>query len=63
MMADVAHACKKYGYSKEQAYKKFDDFKSKTPREIVDKVYSSSKSRAKIKLEVWNDCMAKISGD
>lgn len=63
LIADVAHANKKYGYPKERAYQYFDSFESKTPQEIIDKVYSSSKSRAAIKLEIWNDCMVKISDD
>jgi hypothetical protein len=63
LIADVAYANKRYGYPKEQAYEKFTKFKSKTPRQIVDKVYASDKGRAEIKLDVWNDCMTKISED
>lgn len=63
LIADVAYANKRYGYPKEQAYKKFAKFKSKTPQQVVDKVYASDKSRAQIKLDVWNDCMTKISED
>lgn len=63
LIVDVAYSNKKYGYAKEHAYKQFAKFKSKTPYEIVDMVYSSSASRTEIKLDVWNACMTKISGD
>lgn len=60
LIADLAYGYKHYGYPKQQAYQQFAVFKSKTPKRIVDQVYASNKSRAEIKLGVWNSCMANI---
>ena len=61
LIAHTAYNNKKSRRSKENTYKIFEKFNSKAPNKIIDQVYSSSKSRAEIKLDVWNNCMRKIS--
>ena len=61
LMAEVAHAYKSTGKPKEQAYAHFAQFKSTTPKTIVDWVYASPKERTAIRMEVWNTCMAEVS--
>ena len=62
LMAEVAFQYKTSGKPKEQAYAHFAQFKSSTPNAIVDLVYASTKERAAVRMEVWNSCMAEISG-
>jgi hypothetical protein len=62
LMADVAFQYKASGKPKDQAYAQFAQFKSSTPKAIVDLVYDSTKDRAAIRMEVWNSCMADLSG-
>jgi hypothetical protein len=62
LIADVAFQSKASGKSKEQAYAQFAQFKSSTPKAIVDLVYDSTKDRAAIRMDVWNSCMADLSG-
>jgi hypothetical protein len=62
LIADVAFQYKASGKSKEQAYAQFAQFKSSTPKAIVDLVYDSTKDRAAIRMEAWNSCMADLSG-
>ncbi len=63
LIADVAFAYKKYGVPKTDVYKQFKKYNEKTSREIIDRVYASSKSRALVKLDEWNSCMIEISRD
>lgn len=60
LIAGVAYAYKKYNYPRQQAYKHFSALKGKMPNKIVDLVYNSSESRARLKLGIWNACMARI---
>ena len=62
LIADVAFQYKASGKPKEQAYAQFAQFKSSTPKSIVDVVYASTKERAAVRMEVWNTCMADLSG-
>ena len=62
LMAEVAFQYKVSGKPKEQAYAHFVQFKSSTPKSIVDLVYASTKERAAVRMEVWNTCMADLSG-
>jgi hypothetical protein len=62
LIADVAFQYKASGKPKDQAYAQFAQFKSSTPKGIVDLVYDSTKDRAAIRMEVWNSCMADLSG-
>ena len=62
LMADVAFQYKASGKPREQAYAQFAQFKSSTPKSIVDLVYASTKERAAVRMEVWNTCMANLSG-
>jgi hypothetical protein len=62
LIADVAFQYKASGKPKEQAYAYFAQFKSSTPKAIVDLVYASTKERAAVRMEVWNTCMAELSG-
>jgi hypothetical protein len=62
LIADLAFQYKASGKPKEQAYAQFAQFKSSTPRSIVDVVYASTKERAAVRMEVWNTCMAELSG-
>ena len=62
LMADVAFQYKSSGKPKEQAYAHFAQFKSSSPKAIVDLVYDSTKERAAIRMDVWNSCMADLSG-
>ena len=62
LMAEVAFQYKTSGKPKEQAYAYFVQFKSSTPKSIVDLVYASAKERAAVRMEVWNTCMAELSG-
>jgi hypothetical protein len=62
LIADVAFQSKASGKPKDQAYAEFAQFKSSTPKAIVDLVYDSTKDRAAIRMEVWNSCMADLSG-
>jgi len=62
LMAEVAFQYKTSGKPKEQAYAHFVRFKSSTPKSIVDLVYASIKERAAVRMEVWNTCMAELSG-
>jgi hypothetical protein len=62
LMAEVAYQYKAAGKPKEQAYAHFVRFKSSTPKSIVDLVYGSAKERAAVRMEVWNTCMAELSG-
>ena len=62
LMAEVAFQYKMSGKPKEQAYAHFVQFKSSTPKSIVDLVYASTKERAAVRMEVWNTCMANLSG-
>jgi hypothetical protein len=61
LIADVTHAYKTAGAPKDDAYTHFEKFNPKTTHSIIDKVYSSSQTRADIKLEIWNSCMALIA--
>jgi hypothetical protein len=61
LIADVAFQYKAAGKPKDQAYAQFAQFKSATPKAIVDQVYDSTKDRAAIRMEVWNSCMADLS--
>jgi len=61
LIADVAYGYKSSGKAKDKAYAHFVKLKGKTPNSIIDSVYASSKNRSAIKLDVWNNCMAKIS--
>lgn len=63
LIADAAYGYRKYGYSKQKVYKQFAQFKSKAPQRIVDRVYASHESRAAIKMQVWQTCMAKIPSE
>jgi hypothetical protein len=62
LMAEVAYQYKASGKPKEQAYAHFVQFKSSTPKSIVDLVYASAKERVAVRMEVWNTCMAELSG-
>lgn len=61
LIADVAYSYKSSGAPRENAYAYFAKFNSKTPDMIVDRVYTSTRSRPEIKLDEWNSCMAVIS--
>lgn len=61
MMADVTNSFKTAGAPKEKAYAYFEKFNSKTSHSIVNRVYASSLTRAEIKMEIWNSCMAMVS--
>jgi hypothetical protein len=61
LIADVAFQYKTSGKPIEDAYAQFAQFKSSTPKAIVDVVYASTKDRAAIRMEVWNSCMADLS--
>jgi hypothetical protein len=62
LMAEVAYQYKASGKPKEQAYAHFAQFKSSTPKSIVDLVYASAKERVAMRMEVWSTCMAELSG-
>ena len=57
LMADVTHSYKTAGASKDKVYAHFSKFSETTNHAIIDKVYTSSLSRAEIKMHVWNNCM------
>ncbi len=61
MIANVAHAYKASGADKQRAYSHFSKLQSKTPNEIIDRVYASSKSRAELMLGEWNSCMSRLT--
>lgn len=61
LIAEVAHRYKTAGKPREQAVAHFAQFKSETPRLIVDRVYGSPKESSAIRMEIWNGCMAEFT--
>jgi len=61
LIANAAYLHKQSGRTKEYSLQHFSIFKSKTPLEIVERVYASSRNRSEVKLDEWNRCMEKIS--
>lgn len=62
-IAYVAYTFKTSGSPKKVAYDYFAALNSDTPKKIVDRVYSSSKSVPEITLEEWNLCMSVLTSD
>jgi hypothetical protein len=61
MIAGIAQEFRAAGKPKPDAYSQFQGMGT-TPREIVDRVYGKSASRAEEQLAEWNNCMDPITG-
>lgn len=61
LIADTAYMDKVAGVAKEKTYARFSAFKSKTPQEVIDKVFAGNKDRAGSKMEAWRICMDPLS--
>lgn len=57
LVADVAYGYKVQGASKDKAYAHFAKYNGDAANKIIDTVYASSKSRGRIKLDLWKKCI------
>lgn len=57
LIADLAHAYKISGASKQAAYAQIAPKNQAMPRMIVDRIYASRKDRARDKLDTWVWCV------
>lgn len=62
VIGDIAAQDKQAGQPKSVPYAYFAPLHSKTPDEIIDRVYAQSMRTAEVPLSVWNSCMAPITG-
>lgn len=62
VIGDIAAEDKQAGQPRSVPYAYFAPLHSKTPDEIIDRVYAESMRTAAVPLSVWNSCMAPITG-
>lgn len=60
LIADVAYAFKKYSYPRKEVYRQFMYLKARMMQKIVDRVYDGHQNREKMKIDIWNACMARV---
>jgi len=62
MIGDLAYSFKANGRPVTDAYDYFAKFRSPVVRQVIDAVYGTDAGRDEVKSQLWNGCMAPITG-
>lgn len=62
MIGDLSYSFKADGRPISEAYGYFAKFRSPVVRQIIDAVYATDASKEDVKAQLWNACMAPITG-
>lgn len=63
LIGEVAAQDKEAGDGESVPYAFFSGFHAKAPDRIIDRVYAGSTPRRDVPVEIWDSCMAPITGN